>query len=61
MLDLEDARKQKLCAEARLAEIELKKADEQIISVDSHAEVIEQIVDLVRGRHIVIPLKTAPS
>ena len=47
--------------EARLAEIELKKAEEQIISVVSHSEVIEQIVDLVRGRHKTIPSKTAPT
>ncbi len=47
--------------EARLAEIELKKAEEQIISVVSHSEVIEQIVDQVRAMHKAIPSKTAPS
>ena len=61
VIDLEDARKRKLGAEARLAEIELKKAEEQIISVDSHAEVIGKIGDLVRGRLTAIPSKTAPS
>ena len=61
MIDLEDARKRKLGAEARLAEIELLKAEEQIISVDSHAEIIGKIGDLVRGRMTAIPSKTAPS
>ena len=55
VIDLEDARKRKLGAEARLAEIELKKAEEQIISVDSHAEVIGKIGDLVSGRLTAIP------
>ena len=37
------------------------KRQEQIISVDSHAEVIGKIGDLVRGRLTAIPSKTAPS
>ena len=50
VIDLEDARKRKLGAEARLAEIELQKAEEEIISVDAHSEVIGKIADVVRGR-----------
>ena len=61
MIDLEDARKRKLGAEARLAEIELLKAEEQIISVDAHADVIGRIGDLIRGRLTAIPSKTAPA
>ena len=57
VIDLEDARKRKLGAEARLAEIELQKAEEQIISVDSHAEVIGKIGDLVRGSAHSDPVK----
>ena len=61
VIDLEDARKRKLGAEARLAEIELQKAEEEIISVDSHSEVIGKIADVVRGRISAIPSKTAPA
>ena len=61
VIDLEDARKRKLGAEARLAEIELQKAEEEIISVDSHSEVIGKIADVVRGRLTAIPSKTAPA
>ena len=61
VIDLEDARKRKLGAEARLAEIELLKAEEQIISVDSHSEIIGKIGELVRGRMTAIPSKTAPG
>ncbi len=61
VIDLEDARKRKLGAEARLAELELQKVEEQIISIDSHAEVIGKIGDLVKGRLTAIPSKTAPA
>ena len=61
VIDLEDARKRKLGAEARLAEIELQKAEEEIISVDAHSEVIGKIADVVRGRLTAIPSKTAPA
>ena len=61
MIDLEDVRKRKLGAEERLTEIELQKVEEKIISVDSHAEVIGKIGDLIRGRISAIPSKTAPA
>ena len=61
VIDLEDVLKRKLGAEARLAEIELLKAEEQIISVESHAEVIWKIGDIVRGRLTAIPSKSAPA
>ena len=58
---MEDSRKRKLHAEASLAEIELSKAQELIISVDDHGEVIGKIGDLVKGRLMGIPSKTAPA
>ena len=50
MVNLEDTRRRKLGAEARLAELELQKAEEEIISVDAHSEVIGRISNIVRGR-----------
>ena len=43
VVDLEDARRRKLGAEARLAELELLKAEEQIISVDAQVSCFSMI------------------
>jgi|TARA_B100000315_G_scaffold229621_1_gene239356 hypothetical protein len=61
VIDFEDSRKRKLHAECRLAEIELSKAESKIIPIEEHAEVIGKIGDLVKGRLIAIPSKTAPA
>jgi len=61
VLDLDDARKRKLHAEAMLVELELETAQKNTISISDHGEVIGSIGDTVRGRLLVLPSKLAPA
>ena len=61
VLDLDDARKRKLHAEAMLVELELAEAQNSTISISDHGEVIGTIGDTIRGRLLVLPSKLAPA
>ena len=61
VLDLDDARKRKLHAEAMLVELELADAQENTISISDHGEVIGGLGDVIRGRLLVLPSKLAPA
>ena len=61
VLDLDDARKRKLHAEAMLVELELATAQNSTISISDHGEVIGSLGDTVRGRLLVLPSKLAPA
>jgi hypothetical protein len=61
VLDLDDARKRKLHAEAMLVELELADAQENTISISDHGEVVGGLGDIIRGRLLVLPSKLAPA
>ncbi len=61
VLDLDDARKRKLHAEALLVELELETAQKNTIAISDHGEVIGSLGDIIRGRLLVLPSKLAPA
>ena len=61
IIDLDEARKRKLQAEAMLVELELATAQNNTISILDHGELIGSIGDTVRGRLLVLPSKLAPA
>tara|TARA_R110000765_G_scaffold191080_1_gene296204 strand:- start:389 stop:919 length:531 start_codon:yes stop_codon:yes gene_type:complete len=61
VLDLDDARKRKLHAEAMLVELELADAQKNTISISDHGEVVGSLGDIIRGRLLVLPSKLAPA
>ena len=61
VLDLDDARKRKLHAEAMLVELELADAQKNTISISDHGEVVGTLGDIIRGRLLVLPSKLAPA
>ena len=61
VLDLDDARKRKLHAEAMLVELELADAQRNTISISDHGEVVGSLGDIIRGRLLVLPSKLAPA
>ena len=61
VLDLDDARKRKLHAEAMLVELELADAQKNTISILDHGEVVGSLGDIIRGRLLVLPSKLAPA
>ena len=61
IIDLDEARKRKLQAEAMLAELELENAQSNTLSVSDHGEVIGSLGDTIRGRLLVLPSKLAPA
>ena len=61
IIDLDEARKRKLQAEAMMAELELERTQENTISVSDHGEIIGKLGDTLKGRLMVMPSKLAPS
>ena len=61
VIDLDEARKRKLQAEAMLAELELERTQENTISVAEHGESIGKLGDTLKGRLLVMPSKLAPA
>ena len=60
VLSLDESRQRKINAEAKLAEIELAKAQKQVIAVSDHADLLGDIADLVKIRLLSIPITLAP-
>ena len=61
VVDLEKSRRRKLAAEAELAELELAKAREAVISVEIHGKVVGNICDIIRTKLLSVPSKIAPA
>ena len=61
VIDLADARKRKLQAEAMLSELELQTAQGNTISVADHGDTIGKLGDTLKGRLLVMPSKLAPA
>jgi len=61
IIDLDEARKRKLQAEAMLAELELQNAQENTISVTDHGEIVGKLGDILKSRLLVMPSKIAPA
>ena len=61
IINLEEARRRKLAAEADLAEIELAKARERIVSVEDHGDLVGRIGDVIRMKLLAVPSKCAPA
>tara|TARA_B100000579_G_C22675422_1_gene777716 strand:- start:36 stop:569 length:534 start_codon:yes stop_codon:yes gene_type:complete len=61
IIDLDEARKRKLQAEAMMAELELERTQENTISVADHGEFVGKLGDALKGRLMVLPSKLAPA
>ena len=61
VIDLDEARKRKLQAEAMLSELELQTAQGNTISVADHGDTIGKLGDTLKGRLLVMPSKLAPA
>ncbi len=61
IIDLDEARKRKLQAEAMMAELELERTQENTISVADHGEFVGKLGDTIKGRLMVLPSKLAPA
>ena len=61
IIDLDEARKRKLQAEAMMAELELERTQENTISVADHGEFVGKLGDTLKGRLMVLPSKLAPA
>ena len=61
VIDLDEARKRKLHAEAMLVELELETAQGNTISVADHGDTIGRLGDTLKGRLLVMPSKLAPA
>lgn len=60
MLTLNDARGAKLDAEAKMAQLELAKMQEELVPVSSVLPMLTKALTAVRGRLLSIPAKAAP-
>ena len=61
IIDLDEARKRMLQAEAMLAELELERSQENTISVSDHGEIVGKLGDALKSRLMVMPSKLAPA
>lgn len=59
-LDLEEAKRRKLAAEAALAELELAKEQNKVVEIDQVARVVGEEYANCRARLLAIPSKLAP-
>ena len=60
-MDMDEARRRKLAAEAALAEIELARAKGEVVSVDLVAEEVGAALSALRSRLLAIPPAVSPS
>lgn len=58
---LDEARRRKTEAEAKLAEFEVAKAEGELVTVSEAASQVEQLLDRLRARILAVPGKYAPQ
>ena len=60
-VDLEEAKRRKLAAEAALAELELKKAEAQVMSITAHLRLVDALYSHLRGAWLALPNNLTPK